>query len=251
MAPRGIKKVLKETAACKLVGSGFKRRFQTPCGTRLRGVTKRLEAAIFSDGEFPAAALRSDAPAGGHWRGPGGGRKRGSAVDAQVSRLAGCTPERRAASKMLVLTRLIFAALDSRCLDPIMGQRGVCSESHKIGTAADIVCYDRNTCNLVIVELKCGHNGWRTAAATQYGECCKMKKSLRNAPDTTINRHLAQLAVTHNLFCREKQTIAKLGNLGVVGVTGLLVYANDSGVDAYDLVPWWVSKAPKVLTDMK
>lgn len=251
MPPRGVKKVLKDTAACKLVGSGFKRRFQTPSGTRLRGVTKRLEAAVFSDGDFPAAALRSDAPAGGHWRGPGGGRRRGSAVDAQVSRLAGCTPEKRAASKMLVLTRMIFAALDSRGLEPVMGQRGVCSESHRIGTAADIVCYDRNTCNLVIVELKCGHNGWRTAAATLAGKCCTMKGTLSKAPDTTVNRHLAQLAVTHNLFCREKKTLAKLGNLGVAGVSGLLVYANDNGVDAYELVPWWVGKAPKMLTDMK
>ena len=83
------------------------------------------------------------------------------------------------------------------------------------------------------------------------GKSCNMKRSLSKAPDTTVNRHLAQLAVTHYLFCREKRTIAKLGNLGVTGVSGLLVYANDSGVDAYELVPWWVSKAPKVLTDMK
>lgn len=251
MAPRGVKKILEDTAPCKLTGTGLKRRFQTTNGTCLRGVTKRLEAVTFSDGAFPAAALRSDPPVGGHWRGTGGGRRRGRAVDAQVSRLAGCSSNKRASSRMLVLTRMIFAALDSRGLEPIIGQRGVCCEAYRIGTAADIVCYDRTTSNLVIVELKCGHNGWRTAAAMLSGKCCTMKGALEKAPDTTINRHLAQLAVTHYLFCNEKRTVAKLGNLGITGIGGLLMYANDCGVDVYDLVPWWMSKAPSVLLDMK
>lgn len=251
MAPRGLKKILNDTTACKLVGSGFKRRFQTTEGTRLRGVTKRLESAVFSDGQFPIAAIRSDAPAGGHWRGIGGGRRRGSAVDSQVSRLAGCTYKKRMSSKMLVLTRLIFTALDARGLEPVMGQRSVCCDMRRIGTAIDIVCYDSKTTQLVVVELKCGFNGWRTAAATRGGKSCNMKGTLQKAPDTTVNRHMAQLAITHHLFCREKKTLLKVGNIGISGVTGLLLYANDSGVDMYELGQWWIKKAPQVLSDMK
>ena len=69
------------------------------------------------------------------------------------------------------------------------------------------------------------------------------ERDSEQGPDTTVNQRLAQLAVTHSLFCREKKTIAKLGNLGVA--------VNDNDVDAYELVPWRVAKAPKVLTDMK
>ena len=77
-----------------------------------------------------------------------------------------------------------------------------------------------------------------------------MQRSLSSAPDCIVNRHLAQLAVTHRLFCTERRTISKLTNLGVSRVDGLLVYANDSGVDAYELVPWWTAKAASVLNDL-
>ena len=247
MAPRGLKKVLKDSAPCRLVGAGFKRRFQTVAGTRLRGLTKRLEAAVWSEGEFPVAAVRSDAPAGGHWRGPGGGRRRGSAVDSQVSRLSSCTPAKRASSRMLSLTRLVFAALDQRGLEPVMGQRGVCSEAVRVGTAVDIVCFDRAKSNLVLVELKCGCSGWRTAAALSGGKACLMRGALKRAPDTTLNRHLAQLAATHGMFMREAKTLAKLGNLGILGIDGLLLYANDRGVDCYQLDKWWTNSATKIV----
>eukprot|EP00966_Prymnesium_polylepis_P036661 850754-Prymnesium_polylepis.1 len=256
MAPRGLKKLLKDTQPCKLVGSGQKKRFEVTVqgqrgGTRLRGVTKRLENCIFSSGTLPAIARASDAPAGGHWRGPGGGRRRGSAVDAQVSRLAGVSAEKRFNSKMLNLTRNVFAALNSRGLEPVMGQRAVCSERHRIGTAADVVCHDAANNSLVIVELKCGHNGARTAAAVEKGKSCNMKKALAKAPDNVVNRHLAQLAVTHHLLTREKKTISKLGAMGVDSVEGLLMYANDSGVDAYPLQEWWTAKASGILDGMR
>ena len=84
MAPKGLKKALKDTAPCKLVGSGEHKRFETRIegagrGVALKGVTKRLQSHIFSDGYMPHAARASDPPAGGHWKGPGGGRRRGSA----------------------------------------------------------------------------------------------------------------------------------------------------------------------------
>ena len=172
-------------------------------------------------------------------------------MDAQVSRLAGVSAEKRFNSKMLNLTRNVFAALHSRGLEPVMGQRAVCSERHRIGTAADVVCHDAANNSLVMVELKCGHSGARTAAAIQKGKSCNMKKALAKAPDNVVNRHLAQLAVTHHLLTREKKTISKLGAMGVDSVDGLLMYANDSGVDAYPLQEWWTAKASGILDGMR
>lgn len=252
MAPRGLKKILKDAAPCKLVGSGLKKHFEikagnTGRGIRLKGLTKRLNSRIFSEGELPSIAKSSAPPAGGHWRGPDGGRRRGSAVDAQVSRLAGLTPEKRYNSKMLNLTKLIFSALSVRGLDPVMGQRAVCSHRHRLGTAADIVCYDATNNAIVVVELKCGHSGARTATAVRSGQACNMKTPLAKAPDNTVNRHLAQLAVTHHLFTRETQTMKKINNMGIEDINGILMYANDASVDVYNLEQWWIDKAPKIL----
>jgi len=252
MAPRGLVKSLKDSAPCKLVGSGITKHFEirqsgTTRGIRLKGLTKRLQAHIFSDGELPLIAKASAAPAGGHWRGPDGGRRRGSAVDAQVSRLAGVSSEKRYASKMLNLTRLVFSALSVRGLEPVMGQRAVCSQLHRVGTAADVVCYDVNTNEVVVVELKCGHSGARTSAAVKSGKACHMKGPLSRAPDSTLHRHLAQLAVTHHLLTRETTTMRSLANMGVDGVIGILLYANDASVDVYDLDQWWIGKACKIL----
>tara|TARA_B110001452_G_scaffold259855_1_gene256706 strand:+ start:4599 stop:5369 length:771 start_codon:yes stop_codon:yes gene_type:complete len=256
MAPRGLKKALKDTAPCKLVGSGVFKHFEVkPAGTnrgiKLKGLTKRLQSHIFSDGDLPMIAKHSAAPAGGHWRGPGGGRKRGSAVDSQVSRLAGVSAEKRCASKMLNLTRMVFAALSTRGLEPLMGQRAVCSQLHRVGTAADIVCHDTENHAVVVVELKCGHSGARTAAAVRSGKPLNMKGPLGKAADSTLHRHLAQLAVTHHLLTREKDTIKKLSNMGIESVGGVLMYANDSGVDVYTLDNWWISKAPKILEKIR
>lgn len=248
--------MLKDSAPCRLVGSGSKRRFEIVergqrTGTRLRGVTKRLQSCIFSQGELPRHAKESDAPAGGHWRGPDGGRRRGSAVDAQVSRLAGVSAEKRFASRMLNLTRMVFSALSTKGLEPLMGQRAVCSAKLRIGTAADILCYDASKNELVVVELKCGHAGSRTSAAVAEGKACKMRGPLHGAPDNVINRHLAQLAVTHHLLSSEKRTIQLLGNLGVESVGGILLYANDKSVEAYPLVDWWKARAARVLEAMQ
>ena len=256
MAPRGLKKFIKDGAPCKLVGSGITKHFEvkqtgTTRGIRLKGLTKRLQSQIFSNGDLPMIAKASAPPAGGHWRGPGGGRRRGSAVDSQVSRLAGVSPEKRYAANMLNLTRMVFAALSTRGLEPILGQRAVCSQLHRVGTAADVVCHNATTNAIVIVELKCGHSGARTAAALSGGKACTMKCPLAKAPDSTLHRHLAQLALTHHLFMKERETMKKLMNMGIDRIEGILLYANDASVDVYELDDWWMRKAPAILEKLR
>ena len=146
---------------------------------------------------------------------------------------------------------MVFAALSVQNLEPLVGQRAVSSQVHRIGTAADIVCYCSDNNRLVIVELKCGHSGARTAPAIINGKPCKMKFPLSKADDSTLNRHLSQLAVTHHLFKRETQTIRNISNMGIEQVDAILMYANDFGVDVYKMNDWWVTKASKILEKIR
>ena len=247
--------MLKDSTPSKLVGRGTTKHFEMKRGIsgrgfKLKGLTKRLQSHIFSEGALPSIATQSTPPAGGHWRGLGGGRRRGSAVDSQVSRLASATPGIRNSSKMLNLTKLVFSALSLRGLEPVMGQRAVCSQMHRLGTAADILCYDAENNAVVVVELKCGHGGARTAAAVKSGCACTMKTPLAKAADNTLNRHLAQLAVTHHLLIREVDTVGKMRKMGIQHIYGILMYANDASIDVYELDTWWINKAPKILSKL-
>jgi hypothetical protein len=247
MAPRGLKKILKETAPCRLVGSGNRKRFELCLrgegrGQALKGLTKRLEDKLFSGGSFPSIVTESSVRRAG-WRGCGGGRRRGSAVDAQVSRLAGQSAAKRATARMLVLSRLVFAALERQGLESVAGQRAVCSQFHRVGTAADLVCHRAATNELVVVELKSGFGGSKTAAARVDGREATMRGPLRKAPDCVLNRHMLQLAVTHALFMRETSTLSRLSGMGIEGVDAALLYTNDDGVEFYALADWWKRKS--------
>ena len=115
---------------------------------------------------------------------------------------------------MLALTRNVFATLAARGLEPVAGQRGVCSERHRIGTAIDILCYDTANHHLVVCELKCGHNGSRAAAAQLDGVAQKMHGPLSKGADNTINRHLAQLAVHAPPLCAREEDAPETGQPG-------------------------------------
>ena len=87
MAPRGLKKILKDTVPAKLTGKGKYKGFEIlkqgkPSGTKLRGLTKALEHRLWWKARcrpHPGTVKR------GGWKGQGGGRKRGTAVDAQLT----------------------------------------------------------------------------------------------------------------------------------------------------------------------
>ncbi len=82
---RGVRSLLKVTAPGKFVRGKFacfrvKSATGRGTGAKLRGITKLLDAKIFSKGElqFGKAAWRGTA-----WKGVKGGLRRGKAVDAQ------------------------------------------------------------------------------------------------------------------------------------------------------------------------
>lgn len=255
MAPRGLKSALKNSAPAVLVGSGKFRGFAVlrqgkKTSRKLRGLTKRLEKRVWSSGTLPMIAKRSNGRAGGHWKGVKGGRQRGAKVDAQLTRLINAGPaEMKRAHHVYRLTKMVLAGLSSQGLEPVLAQRSVISEIHRIGTAADIMAYDKKTNRLVVVELKCGFDNGRTAPAVgRSGRACKMGAPLGRASDCNVHRHLAQLAVTRELLSREKATLTRIGELGLdAEVGGVLMYANDEGVEFHALSEWWVKRAPRVL----
>jgi hypothetical protein len=254
MPPRGLKAFLKKSSPAKLVGVGKFKGFVPlrqgkKTGRKLRGLTKRLEKRVWSSGVLPLIARTSKGRAGGHWKGKHGGRMRGSKVDAQLTKLINGGPSMlKKQLHVYKLTKMVLSGLHERGLEPVMAQRCVISEKSRLGTAADFVCYSKAENQVVLVELKCGFDSGRTAAAVKQGKACKMIGPLSGASDCNVHRHLAQLAVTHHLFCSEQDTLDKLADLGLKKeVKGLLLYANDEGVEFFDLTDWWEKRAGKVL----
>jgi len=251
MAPRGLKKILKDTVPVKLTGKGKYKGFEVlkqgkPTGTKLRGLTKALEHRVWSEGSLPSIAKNGTVKRGG-WKGRGGGRRRGTAVDAQLTRQVN-SGKTKPTKGQFTLTKLALAALAENGLEPVACQRGVCYQARRVGTAIDVLCYEKLTAQLTIVELKCGYSGAREAPAQKNGKPCNMRGPLHKAPDHTLNRHLAQLACTREMFVRESKALAKMQAIGVNNlVGGALLYVNDEETALYPLPDWWIARAPKII----
>ena len=249
MPPRGIKRVISVSSSCKLVGKGKRKHFKSTTGVRLRGLTRALEKNIWSSGTLPQAAICGPVRRSG-WRGVGGGQRRGIAVDAQLSRIVnrgGTKPK----SGQFSLTKLALAAMFHHGLEPVVCQRPLCDNRLRIATAADVICFEKSTSRLIIVELKCGYSGAKLAAACKEGVPCRMRGALKTAVDNTLNRHLTQLACTWELFFREKDTMASLGSLGIdtMNVGAFLLYVDDEETNLFTLPDWWKERSPFILRD--
>ena len=134
------------------------------------------------------------------------------------------------------LTKMVLSGLDSRGLEPVIAQRACISEKDRIGTAADVIAVDAKKNRLVVVELKCGFDNGRTAAAVHKGKACKMRAPAGSASDCNMHRHMAQLAVTREMLVRESKTLDRIGELGLEReVDGVLMYANDEGWNSMSL----------------
>ena len=242
MAPRGLKASLKKPNV-KLAGAGkFKGYVRVNAdgttGRKLKGITKALARHIFSEGNLPwGVGSRLG------WRGQGGGRRRGSAVDAQLSRIVNAGSKTQPKFR---LTRMAVAALKKVGLEPVVAQRAVASG--KLGTAADLLCFHKKNDQLVVVEVKCGFTGVRHAPATKEGRRCKMRAPLSQVEDTALNRHLAQLVVTREMLSRDKAVAGKLKELGLDTELGaILLYLDDETAQLFPLPDWWLRRGAKLL----
>jgi len=257
---RGLKALLQRTAPSKLVRSrtGTCYRLKGPggkgTGPRLAGVAKKLSQTVWTgeDGASATSATSATSASGGDragkaWRGPGGGLRRGAAVDAQVTRCARMSAAKRGATRMLALTRTVFSALDYHALTPVDAQRCVADARRGLGTAADLVCQRGGgpgvPAELVLVELKCGYPGDRKKAALARA----MQAPLEKAKDCHLHRHFAQLSATLALLEAEKGTLKALEAKGVARVTGALLYVDDTQSVLFELPAWWRKRGEALL----
>ena len=243
---RGVRALLARTSPGKLSGSGKFKCYRActsnnrPTGPKLRGITKLLASRVHSSAELPSAS-GSGTWRGGAWQGPGGGLRRGKAVDTQVSRLANASAATRKTAKMLKLTRLFFNALGYHHLVPVGSQRVVTDLRRRIGTAIDVVC-TRGEHELVLVELKFGFSGARAASAGT-----RLQTPLHKAKDSALHRHFAQLATTLALFEREEETLTQLAAKGIDTVSAVLLYVDDKATEKFELPAWWRKRGNKIV----
>lgn len=241
--PRGLKAlIVKSAPARKTVGkkkTGFRTGRTGRGGTRLRGITRLLETCLWSKGPLPHSAVRGGEYRGGAWSGKNGGSRRGSAVDAQVCRLASLSASARRSARKLKLTSLVFEALRHHGISPLVGQRVVADAARGLGTAIDLVGARKD--ELVVLELKCGYAGDRSAAGG------RMQPPLASASDSILHRHLAQLAATTALFENETETVQKLAAKGIGRVSGALLYAQNDQVELHWLPSWWHKRGPRIV----
>jgi hypothetical protein len=253
MAPRGLKKAIETSAPGKLIRgkfTGFRAVGDDgkPEGPMLAGITKRLSERLHSKGELEESAIKSSTWTPAAWKNNNGGLRRGSAIDAQVSRLASASDATRKRSSLFKYSKIAFSALDIAGLEPIMGQRVVLNRQKGLATACDIVCHRKNDNALVVVELKCGYSGNRTIPAYFKRKAQKLASPCSTASDCVLHRHLAQLAVTHHLLATEPGLLSALKGHGVAAIEGALLYVNDNDSQLHELPGWWKKRGSKLLT---
>lgn len=242
MTKVALRSFLKQSAKVHLGKCGGHKAFVTRKGPRtvFKGLTKRLEAHVFSKASLPRAALNNSSHRG--WKGPNAGRRRGAAVDRQLTAIANGTF--KANTHKHELTNVALAVLQTHKLTPICGQRGVCSR--EIATAIDFVCTRAN--ELWLVELKCGFEGVRSTPGKYKGKETCFSGRFAACKDSAEHRHMAQLAATVAMFEQEAATLQRLRREhGIDRVKACVLYVCESGADLVPLPKWWQSRGKHLL----
>lgn len=247
-----LRKLLREAPLAKLVGRG---RFRGFCrlhagkrtGRKMRGLTRMLEERVYSEAPLPSIvrrAVQKRVDRSRSWKGAGAGRKRGIAVDAQISSIANGRKPR--AAKLYRLTRLAIAALQAHGLDLVCGQLPVVCDRSNVASAIDVIGV-RDGTELVLVEIKTGYDMGRLAPAMAQGRPQNMRSPLARASDCATFRHTAQLAATTSMFTSDAPLMKKLEVAGITSVTGTLLYVTDEDVEVINLNEWWSQRGPRIL----
>jgi hypothetical protein len=240
-----LKKLLRQTAPVRLRGAGKFCGFRSKDNRTFRGLTKRLAEAVFSQGILPAEARKGE-KRGKIWKGAQGGRKRGKAIDRQVSAIVNNRPPKR----LHRLTKIVMNALGGLNLKPVIAQRGVAHAPSNVASAADIIAYDKVSKRLVVIELKTGHAYGKLLPAKHKGVDQTMQDKFHNVSDCVAHRHLAQLSATRQMLVNEKDLMDKLTSMGVECVEGMLLYATDMRVETILLENWWKVRGGMLLQSL-
>jgi hypothetical protein len=252
-----IRKTLKTSAPVTLSKRGGYKCFISKARVQsrrkpFRGLTKCLESKLFSKASMPRAKLHSTIRVRG-WKGKMAGRRRGVAVDKQLTSIAnGTVKSPGSKTRLHQLTSLALAALEKQGLTLVCAQRGVCSASSSIATAIDLVCIEKGVQALWIVEVKCGYHNIRTTPGKLKGKVAYFRQALSRCTDTAEHRHFAQLASTLHMFLQEERTLRTLQEVhGVSKIKGALLYLSDTQVDFVKMDRWWIDRATSILNAIR
>ena len=232
-----IRRVLSDSRNVRLMGRGKFKCFKGLTGVkRYKGLTKFLESRYFSTGTAPRSCEAT--------RGLKG-RKRGSAVDSQISRFANGLTTRLPHK----LSKSVILALKELGLEPVAAQTALLSKRTGVATALDLLVRPSDPLvelKLIVVELKCGYVGCRKTSFKKNGTDCFLNAPFHHVVDTPLNRHLLQLAATKEFLQAEMNggLGLKLGLKQPVG--GILLYASTDGVDVVELPEWWQRKVAQL-----
>lgn len=247
LAATPLRRLLRSTAPVSLKKRGGYSAFTAKKGGAVfRGLTKRLDLKLFSKAHLPRAKLHSTQSKIKGWKGANAGRKRGMAVDRQLTAIANATEKSNA--RRFCLTTLALASLESYGLSPICGQRGVRHQRSHIATAVDLMCIHRERRELWLVELKCGFEGVRSQPGKLRGKDATFLGAFKQCSDTAEHRHMAQLAMTYLMFRSEQSTLRQLeAQHDISRVRACVLYLCESGVDFVELPDWWRKRAGKMI----
>jgi hypothetical protein len=132
-------------------------------------------------------------------------------------------------------TAKLASGMSHMGLYPVAGQVVVEDEATRIGTACDLVCIDIRDGGTVIVEVKCGFDGYLDA------KCGNMRHECHMLPDSPRQQHQVQLALTTALFSR---------TYGLKPARAFVLRACDEGVHFYRLRSTVLGLAPAMLLRM-
>lgn len=247
LAATPLRRLLRGTAPVSLKKRGGFSAFRSKQGNAVfRGLTKRLSVKLFSKASLPRAKLHSTQSRMRGWKGANAGRRRGLAVDKQLTAIANATE--KPSTRRYCLTTLALASLKAHGLDLICGQRGVRHQRSNIATAVDLICIHRQRRELWLVELKCGFEDVRSQVGKLRGREATFLTPFTNCPDSAEHRHMAQLATTYLMFRSEQSTLRQLeAKHDISRVRACVLYVCESGVDLIELPEWWKKRAGRMM----
>jgi len=250
-----LRKTLKEHTAARK--ASLKKKVRA-AGTTCTGITKLAATTFFPRYCFEASrprfavGKRNSAGNGGRRDPSDRGFARGNKVDHELreyvhgvhanSERLGKRPTPLQLAEALVpapgahpFTAKLASGMSHMGLYPVAGQVVVEDEATRIGTACDLVCIDTRDGGTVIVEVKCGFDGYLDA------KCGNMRYECGMLPDSPRQQHQVQLALTTALFSR---------TYGLRPARAFVLRACDEGVHFSRLRSGVLKLAPAMLLRM-
>lgn len=201
-------------------------------GGNASGITELLRRCYYPDYRYRGGAT------GEKGKGPRGMR-RGTKVDVEVRgvvRALAAGETWKPGRDTHPLTTKFVRALDVLGLEPVTAQTCVGDPGEGLATGVDLVAMDRKTGRLVLVELKCGFNGYNDRGTGP------MRHELAGFMNSPRFQHQLQLAVTLELFVR---------TFGLAPQTAYVLCANDNGVAYHELEPAVKALAPAMVARLR